>query len=160
MIRYSRSINGIYKSAEGLVVDSPPNELRMNYDDWKYFKGIKFGDADTATLPSGVNRYWNANEVTGATLIAIGQAPQGVIWFRCGNIEFTGIDAHKLHIVEIPYDQISLLDDKVEIFPNKEDIEGDCHLLMVKYYQQTGIDFGVEEEAMTEFNDFLHGAWN
>lgn len=159
MIKYSRNNVGVYTSSEGMIVESPPNQIRLNYDKYGYLKGIKFGNDDTAVIPSGVNTHWNSVGSSGATIIAIGQAPQGVTWFKCGKISIEGIDAHKLHIIEIPTSEVSMLEDSIKIFPNQEDMEEDCHLLLVKYYHETGIDFGVEKEAMTEFNDFLHGAW-
>lgn len=159
MIKYNRPRTEHYVTKDGHTAVSAPDRIRINHSKEGYLLGIKFGDGDTATIPTNPNRLWNATPVGGGTLVAIGQAPQGVTWLKCGTTEIAGIDAHKLHIVELTPEQVTALEDRIEIFPNSDDIPGDCHLLMVKYYQQTGIDFGTEKVAMTEFNDFLHGAW-
>lgn len=157
MIRYTRPISSEYINSIGETKIAPPNTIRMSYDTWGHYKGIKFGDGDTATIPPITNKYWG--DSAGGTLIAIGQSPQDTTWFKCGSIEIKGIDAHKLHIIELNAAQAKSLDESIKIMPNEDDVEGDCHLMLVKYYHQTNIDFGMEKEAMTEFNDFLHGAW-
>lgn len=158
MIRYARPTSDMYVDKTGQEVISPPHEMRFNYDSWNYFKGIKFGDGDYATIPAGVNTHWDVNNSV-ATLVAIGQAPQGVTWLKCGDIEIVGIDAHKLHIIELTASQVNNINHSIKLFPDEDVVEGDCHVLMVKYYIQDSIDFGVEREAMTELNTFIHGAW-
>lgn len=159
MIQYERDNVSSYRTSDGIVVESQPNEKRINYDEHGSLMGMKFGDGDTAKIPVQPNPNWNSNEAAGGTLVAIGQAPQGVTWLKCGMTSIVGIDAHKLHIIELTPAQVATLDERITAFPNSDDVSGDCHLLMVKYYQQRNINFGIEQTAMTELNTFLHGAW-
>lgn len=157
MIRYVRPDQATYQNSEGVSITAPPNTIRINYDDWGHYLGLKFGDGDNATIPSAVNTMWRP--ANNGTLLVIGQAPQGITWFKFGNIEITGIDAHKLHIIELTKPEIDALPDSIQLFPNKDDVDGDCHMMMVKYYHESNINFGEEMDMMTEFNTFMHEDW-
>lgn len=158
MIRYTRPNIAEYQNSNGDIMVAPKNALRLAYDTWGHFLGLKFGDGDTATIPASVNTMWRP--AAAGCLFVIGQAPQGVVWFKFGNIELTGIDAHKLYIIELTQAEINLLPDEMQLFPNKDSVEGDCHFMLVKYYHESNILFGEPKEAMTELNTFMHGAWH
>lgn len=164
MIRYTRPTYDEYTDADGNTQVAAPNKMRFDYRPETDFVetlllGIKFGDGDTAVIPPFVNELWR-DETKGGTLVAMGNAPQGVTWLRCGNITITGVDTHKLHIIELTPTQVATMVDAIEIFPNAEDIDADCHLRTVKYYDDNVVFPGDDREAMEEFNTFLHGAWN
>lgn len=154
MIRYSRPNISSYVNSDGVINKSPPNVMRFEYDKWGYYLGLKFGDGDTATIPVN-NNFWNQE---GGTIVVIGRAPQGVTWFKFGDTEINGIDAHKLYIIELTKLQASTTD-TIQLFPNKEDVPEGCHFLLVKYYHQNNIDFGEDKEVMDEFNTFMHQDW-
>jgi hypothetical protein len=154
--KYSRNGVGLTRNQQGTIVSYPPNTLRPSYDTWGNFSGIKFGDGDTAIIPSSVNPYWMSDEVP-LTILAIGQAPVGVVWFKFGSVEIVGVGGLKLHTIEIPAGAIK--DNRVEIFPNGDNIDEDCHFLLTKFYHQVAIDFGTEGAAMNELNTFMIGDW-
>lgn len=159
MINYRREQEVTYPDQEGNEVTYPPNRAILSYDEHGKLKGIRFGNGDSATIPRGVNEYWR-DETIGGTLLVMGQAPTGVTWLTCGTeVSIAGVDALKLHIIELTPAQVSNLEDTLNLFPNEEDIDADCHVLLAKYYNKTGINFGTEGEAMIELNTFLHGAW-
>lgn len=133
------------------------NEPRTATDDWGNFLGMVFGDGGSAEIPSQVNPHW-VDDSSPVTLLAIGQAPVGVVWLKCGSIEIGGVGGHKMHKIEIPSG--STMEDSVQLFPNAESIPEDCHVMLVKYYNESNLDFGTEGEAMVEFNEFMIGDWN
>lgn len=159
LIRVTREKEASYIDSSGATRVAPPNSVRMNYTRRGKFIGMKFGDGDTAYIPLTVNEMWRDKSSPG-TIVAIGQAPTGVVWLKCGSIELTGNGAMTIHIVSLTQTQVENdLSDEVILFPNGEDVDEDCHFLTFKYYNESGIDFGEEYQIMTEFNTFLHEAW-
>lgn len=157
MLKYTRPGTIVEYTPTGTATYGP-NEIRMGRDVvWNRFLGMVFGDGGTASIPAGINPHW-VDPDSPLTLLAIGQAPVGVIWLRCGDIEIEGVGGHKLHIIELPAG--SAMDNTLELFPNSENIPDDCHVMLVKYYNQANISFGEEGDAMVELNTFMVGDWN
>lgn len=141
----------------GTIV-TPPNEPRLANDEkWGHFLGMVFGDGGSAYIPSSENPHW-VSESSPVTLFAIGMAPPGVVWLKWGDLEIEGVGGHKLHVIELPDGES--LTNRLELFPNRENISEDCYVMLVKYYNQTNIDLGEEGEAMDELNQFVNGAWS
>lgn len=154
---YTRPNKIIDYTPSGEVVYEP-NELRLGYDsEWNRDLGVVFGDGGSATIPPAPNPHY-VDDPSPVTVFVIGQAPVGVTWFRWGDVEIEGLGGHKLHIIELP--DASTLGERVDIFPNKENIEDPCHFMLVKYYNEINIPLGEEGEAMDELNTFVNGAWN
>lgn len=161
MFRYSRSTPALVRDQDGVESLSPPNVVRMNYSDDGRFLGIKFGDGDSASIPNIINPIWK-NGSEGGTIVALGQAPNGVSWLRIGDVEISGVLAHKLSIIHLSRAEVDDLPISFSVFPEESHEENDsCHLMLVKYYN-TQIDFTphTEYEAMEELNTFMHGDWS
>ena len=156
ILKYTRPSEITEVTDTGTIV-YPPNTPRLRYDEWGRFLGMVFGDGGTATIPPQKNSHW-VDKDSSFTLLAIGQAPVGVIWLQWGDVTIEGVGGHKLYMIEST--DSSGLNDEIKLFPNKENIQDDCHVLLVKYYNETGIDFGEEEQSMIELNTFMNGVWS
>ena len=157
IFNYSRPSTITEYLPTGTVVYEP-DESRLSYDrGWSRFLGMIFGDGGSAEIPPQVNPHW-VDSSSPMTLLVIGQAPVGVTILRWGDIEIEGVNGHKLYIIE--RNDASTQTDTIQIFPNADEVPEDCHLMLVKYYNEKNIDFGTEGEAMNEANTFVNGAWN
>jgi len=158
MISYSRPTPNEYQDEFGHTIMAAPNRIRLEYNDQGYLMGIKFGDGDTMRIPRLTNKQWMGNG--GGTLFVIGSAPEGVTWFKCGNIEIEGVNALKLHIFELTPSEVQTLDKDMLIFPNADTVTGQSYFLMAKYYNDN-ITIPADERAMMEeFNQFMNQPWS
>lgn len=157
MYTYTRPNAATYVDANGETKTAPPNQARLNHDTEGNFLGMKFGDGDTMTIPLVDNAVWRQEGVPG-TLIVEAQAPTGVEIFRCGTQSIFGDDAMKTYVVQLTAQDVLDMVNTMTFFPNEDDVSGDCHLRIAKYYADT-IILPEEYDMMVELNTFMHGAW-
>lgn len=157
LLGYTRPNIGRYEDESGDIQTSPNNVPRFEYKDG-YPYGLKMGDGDRAVIPTLTNDEWPS---TMGTFVVTYNAPVGVKFIECGNVEFVGYGVMKTVIKKLtPPDSLS---NEVVVSPDSVDLPDDseAHLLILKHYAED-VDFGqyTEYEAMEELNTFMHAAWN
>lgn len=158
MLSYVRPNRATYINENGESVLASANQPRLNHREGDLYPlGIKFGDGDRGYIPNEINALWKEHDGVG-TFVVIGQAPNGLEWFRCGDVSIEGVHAHKLHIINA---EASEIDSRINLFRSSPNVDENCHVLMVKYYAEDITDelSGEEWDAMNELNQFTHGAW-